>query len=125
MIFNFSKAAPRSSPHENHRKIMKFHDDQSSDFQDFVVKSEKVRIEISIGRSYVLQVLWLGQLQASWPIGVPASAPKRRPHSGETKACHDRNRFFADFMAFISISLYISQLPLDTHDLCAGKNAQN
>ena len=125
MIFIIPKEAPRSSPHENHGKIMKFHDDQSSDFQDFVFKSEKVRIDISIGRSYVLQVLKLGQLQACWPIGVPASAPKRRPHSGDPKAYHDRNRFFADFKAFISISLYISQLPLGTHDLCAGKNAQN
>ena len=93
MIFIIFKAAPRSSPHENHGNIMKFHDGQNIDFEHFLFKSQKIRINISIGRGDVLQVLKLGQLQACWPIGVAASAPKNRPESGDHKACHDRNRF--------------------------------
>ena len=93
MIFIIPKVAPRSSPHKIHGKLMIFHDDQNMDFRHFLVKSKQIRIDILIGRGYVLQVLKLGQLQACLPIGGPASAPKRRPQSGDPKACHDRIRF--------------------------------
>ena len=117
MIFIIPKEAPRSSPHENHGKIMKFHDDQNSDFQYFPLKSKQIRIHILIGRGYVLQVLKLGQLQACLPIGG-LQAPQKDDHNLETPRPAMIAFDFCGFHCFYNDFAVFSHLPLAAPDLC-------